>query len=177
MAKSKEQKRQEALARLEKRLEQRSALQPKRKPSFAERVELDTLRHGKRPRTTMEQLFGAGDPVTGMIYADPLPWNYHPTSELANIVNMLSSCTERFVEVQVSLETPEGCTFPTYEGSGTYLHQWVARHTSYVLHHSKHLYGTSVVAVFSREHDVPHYDNHDSLVSGVTQEMYDQHRY
>ena len=175
MAKSKEQKRKEALERLKNRLTERKELGLK--PTHSQQREHNALSYLKRKTTDIEKLFGPGDPATGTIYANPLPWDFRPTPELDQIVELLKNSKESFREVQVSLERPEGYPYATYEGGGDWMSQWVARHTSYSFHHSKNLYGLHATVVFCLKDELPCYDENGNLISGTPKEIYERRRY
>ncbi len=121
---------------------------------------------------TFEDIFGKGDPHTGMIYANPLPSDFKPTPELEQIVEQLKHSTKAFHTFEVSLDRPEGYPYPTYLSSGNYLDQWVQRHTNFTLHHAFGLYGSKISVVLSRKEELPVYDENDQLMSGTTKEMF-----
>lgn len=195
MAKSKEQKRQEALARLTANIAER--LGNGKAATFDQKMEYNALKKaiGDPGRITLsesrrqksqaelftEKLFGPGDPVTGICWADPLPRDFEPTPELDDIVRTLKSKTHSpsviFVEAMVSLDTPEGCTYPTYLGSGNYLDQWVQRETDFQLHHCDPYTGAQWRAVFCRKGQLPQYDENDNRIGGITKEEYARKRH
>jgi hypothetical protein len=129
----------------------------------------------------IERIFGKGDPITGIIWANPLPDDFRPTPELEKLVETLKIAKTLFVECAIDNKTPEGYKYATYEGSGHYLDQWIQRHTDYQLHHSD--YGNPVV--FCKKGNLPCYDEDGTRVykedgapfGGVTAEEYKKNRY
>jgi hypothetical protein len=171
MAKSKEQKRKEALERLNARIAEREAMGGK--PTFSQRMERGALSRPRNTKPNLSDIFGTGDPVTGMIYANPLPPDFRPSPELTRIVNILKMKNDRFLEMVVSLDSTPEFPWPTYSGSGTYMEQWVSRHTDYKFHHSKDLRGSCITVVFCRAECVPEYNENDYLLKGVSKEQYE----
>ena len=173
MAKSKEQKRQEALERLNKAIADRRA--NGEEPTRAQTLEHNALSYPKRGITPLEKLFGRGDPVTGAIWAKPLPPDFKPTPELQKIVEKLQFLKDkldaRFFETLADMTSSEEYPFATYAGGGNYLDQWVQRHTEFQLYQADP-FGQYCRVVFCRKGLLPSYDEYDNHIGGMLREVF-----